>query len=93
MANRSGWAWGTTDSGEWLTILGSHWAPGVLVPTAEEAIRPVVADAEWNAGRFFLAYVSEVYHPGVSSGRAYRIDKTREVYPDTINPKVPDDRA
>jgi len=32
-----GYAVGTTDSGEWLTLLGSHWEAMPLFRTAEQA--------------------------------------------------------
>lgn len=70
---RHGWSWGTTDSGEWLTILGSHHRAPVLAPTPEDAVRNTYYDQPWMEGRGILARVTEVYHPGVSGGRAYRI--------------------
>lgn len=75
---REGWSWGTTDSGEWLTILGSHWSSPTLYDTAEEATlaKPVALDQPWNADRAVLAYVRETYHPGVTSGQAYCVLKT-----------------
>lgn len=78
MVNRQGWAWGTTGAGEWLTILGSHWERPALAATAEEAVRPEAYDAPWFAGEHapILAHVTEVWHPGVESGRAYRINRT-----------------
>lgn len=75
--NRQGWAWGTTDGGQWLTILGSHYERPVLTATAGEAVRPAAYNAPWFADERapILAYVVEVWHPGVASGRAYRIDQ------------------
>ena len=70
MKVREGWAYGTTDSGDWLTILGSHWKAPDLALEAGGAIRP---DVEWIQDRLILARVRETWHPGVASGRAYRI--------------------
>lgn len=73
MSKREGWSWGTADGPEWLTILGSHWGSPILAATADEAIKPEALNAEWNTDRAALAHVTEVYHPGVASGRAYRV--------------------
>ncbi len=74
VAAREGWAWGMTDSGEWLTILGSAWDTPPLAPTADQAQRPPALDAEWRRDRATLARVREMWHPGVSgSGLAYLI--------------------
>lgn len=66
MANSTGYSWGTAEGGEWLTILGSHWAPPVLTDHPEEAKRP-------HPSANVLARVERCYHPGVASGRAFRI--------------------
>lgn len=78
MKRREGWAWGTTDGGEWLTILGSHWASPTLADTAGDAVLPEAAAAPWLRDRMVLAHVSEVWHPGVASGRAYRINRIEQ---------------
>lgn len=74
---RLGYSAGTTDSGEWLTILGSHHAAPTLYATEAEARDAIPADlGPWLADRMVVKLVREVYHPGVTgSGRAYRIVK------------------
>jgi len=78
MSVRKGWAWGTTDGGEWLTILGSHWSAPLLADTAAEAALPEAASAPWLRDRMVLAHVTETWHPGVASGRAYRINQIEQ---------------
>lgn len=80
MNQRRGWSWGTTGTGkEWLTILGSHWAAPPLVERREDAIKNAAYHQPWFADQgVTLALVVEVYHPGVESGRAYRIEEIAE---------------
>lgn len=71
---RTGWSAGTTTGGEWLTILGSHWAAPPLYPTAEAAEAAIPANLHQStAEAMVVRYVRETWHPGVASGRAYRI--------------------
>ena len=66
-----GWAWGTTDGGEWLTIPGSVYAHPTLHPTAGDAPRPTYVILGHD---LVLARVREVAHHGVTvTGLAYRI--------------------
>ena len=65
--NSTGYAWGTTHGGEWLTIPGSFHTVPVLTETAEQAERP-------HPGADTLARVERYTHPGVTgSGRALKI--------------------
>lgn len=73
MGKRQGWSWGSVEGPEWMMILGSHWAAPVLAATPEEAVKHEAWDQPWNADRAALAHVTEVFHPDVASGRAYRI--------------------
>lgn len=72
---REGYSAGTTDSGEWLTILGSYHAAPVLYATMAEARAAIPANLHPSlAERMVVKLVREVYHPGVTgSGHAYRI--------------------
>lgn len=62
----SGYAWGSTSGGKWLTIAGSHWRAPALTETPEQAQRPYPAADT-------LARVERWTHPGVESGRAFKI--------------------
>lgn len=64
---KTGYAWGLLiGSEEWLTIPGSHWDAPPLTETPQAARRPY-AEADT------LALVERWWHPGVGSGRAFRI--------------------
>ncbi|WP_127355790.1 hypothetical protein [Actinacidiphila soli] len=65
--NSTGYAWGTTDGGAWLTIPRSYHKAPVLTETAEQAQRPY-------PGADTLARVERYTHPAVTgSGRAFKI--------------------
>jgi hypothetical protein len=67
---KAGYAWGLLiGSEEWLTIPGSHWEVPPLTETPQAAKRPYPAAADT------LALVERWWHPGVGSGRAFRIVK------------------
>jgi hypothetical protein len=73
-ADRSGWAYGEAEGGEWLTIYGSaHTAP-VLYPSREAAAGALAASPLAGRG-LTVAHVTEVRHPGMTGPRpyAYRI--------------------
>lgn len=65
-APREGWAAGFVYTGRWLTISGTHWEPATLYDTQQEA-------TEHRSGDMVVRYVREVWHPGVESGRAYKV--------------------
>lgn len=55
-ATTEGYAVGTTDGGEWLTILGSHWETIPLFSTAEAA-------EAWWAEKWATNMPGEWYQP------------------------------
>ena len=77
---RSGWAYGDRmesdgKPSEWLTIIGSAIEIPKLYDTQEQAERALDSTRLRSAKHMniVVAHVTEVWHPGVSSGYAYRI--------------------
>jgi hypothetical protein len=76
MTERTGWAYGTTSSGQWLTIPGSAYKRPVLHPAREDAETALAASPLAGNPHMHLtvAHVTEVEHGGVTvTGLAYRI--------------------